>query len=1246
MECKIFISSTFKDMQNERDVIRNEVLPEIERYAFKYGVSIDIVDLRWGINTDECESSDAASVKILKTCFDEITICKPFFIGVIGERYGWIPSLNNIKNSIDTAFLDRIEFKEKSVTEYEMDFALSTYEENNASFIFCLRNKINGELSNEDKKVYYSNNEIDKERIKILKEKIKTKCPNKYLEYEANIINNNFELNEFKDKLIDALKKEIDLRFSTLIKPQNDIEKELIYQNALINNKANYFSGRQNILENINSFYNSNEKILGIYGVSGIGKSSIISHEIAKSLKEEKIATLYFLCGVSDNSNFEHNLLVTLYYQLTRYLNISFDNNYLNTNYLQEHYEELESSFYVALIELAKIKKVRIYVDALDQLSLSDSGSVLTWLNAYYLNSLDLDIKIIFSYIPFDYINSDIILKNINTLELNGINEEDIILITKSILDKNKKTIPKKTYDIFLSKKNNNELCTSNPLYLSMVLQEIINFDYSDFKNIDLLKEEKNLSDEDAIYTYVYNLIDNAPITIGGQLLSLINRIKQKLDSEFVDVALGIISMSRNGVSESLIKGVFEELGLNFDAADFSYLKKTLRLFFKENNKKIDYSHKIIDDVLEDLYFNKYASKSLEINNATVRYLSKLEDSEFKKQEYLFYLKLVDNYGLFSKYLLDNKNDEIIINSFFGVYNEIMKDKKEQDFFFLSVLDNTKDITLDLIDNINNSELAFYIKEKLLLDILSNNKDLSLEIVIKIYSSLIKINYYYKSSKVALSYIAIYLKLVNKYLKNSNKYPETFKDIYCIYRDILLANKSIFILKLFIKKHINKTSKINNLELSDYFKLEELNILRRRNYSKYQRKLKEISLFDMNNSLYLLMIKREQYQENEYLSILDSHNFEYVYDNLEILEKAKKYALNNGKSIDLIMRIKGYINEIDKKLKLEESLELIKKKAYFLSFIGELYLTLNDLDRARTYLNQSLDLYELINKLSDNSDDLVKEANVLFYLEVINKNNHEASSKLYKRYRKYNKYEIDTFTRVVDVLMKIATFGYMTLIYIVGMFYISLRPYVFSFIKGGEINEVFQTYIFDNTEVFIFLLMGSFIIYILYYLHSFNKKSMKAHHYIKNSNLYFILSIIVIVALVIFSNIYYKNEYQNSLVFLFTNIIIGSISLFVIIYYFGRIIYYRNKINYHKDFNLFKKEINKNYILDLICVSLTLLFLISTMIFSDIKFFKLWHINNVSELAFILVLIANTCSLLVIIIEGIKRRSLRKGGDL
>ena len=127
MECKIFISSTFKDMQNERDLIRNEILPEIENHAMKYGITVNIVDLRWGINTDDCEDSDEASVKILKTCFDEITLCKPFFIGIVGERYGWIPSIDSIKNSIDPSFSNKLNFEEKSVTEYEMDFALNTY---------------------------------------------------------------------------------------------------------------------------------------------------------------------------------------------------------------------------------------------------------------------------------------------------------------------------------------------------------------------------------------------------------------------------------------------------------------------------------------------------------------------------------------------------------------------------------------------------------------------------------------------------------------------------------------------------------------------------------------------------------------------------------------------------------------------------------------------------------------------------------------------------------------------------------------------------------------------------------------------------------------------------------------------------------------------------------------------------------------------------------------------------------------
>jgi hypothetical protein len=43
------------------------------------------VDLRWGI-TDE----QKAEGQVLPICLAEIKRCRPYFIGLLGERYGWI----------------------------------------------------------------------------------------------------------------------------------------------------------------------------------------------------------------------------------------------------------------------------------------------------------------------------------------------------------------------------------------------------------------------------------------------------------------------------------------------------------------------------------------------------------------------------------------------------------------------------------------------------------------------------------------------------------------------------------------------------------------------------------------------------------------------------------------------------------------------------------------------------------------------------------------------------------------------------------------------------------------------------------------------------------------------------------------------------------------------------------------------------------------------------------------------------
>jgi hypothetical protein len=46
-----FVSSTFRDMQAERDALHRIVMPRLREEARQYGEAVQFVDLRWGIST-------------------------------------------------------------------------------------------------------------------------------------------------------------------------------------------------------------------------------------------------------------------------------------------------------------------------------------------------------------------------------------------------------------------------------------------------------------------------------------------------------------------------------------------------------------------------------------------------------------------------------------------------------------------------------------------------------------------------------------------------------------------------------------------------------------------------------------------------------------------------------------------------------------------------------------------------------------------------------------------------------------------------------------------------------------------------------------------------------------------------------------------------------------------------------------------------------------------------------------------
>ena len=365
-EYRIFISSTFKDMQQERDAIRNEVFPELEFFAKQLNIAISIVDLRWGINTEECETNNESSFKIFRTCFDEIDESKPFFVGLVGNRYGWIPDLNSLPLSLDSKFKDFLRFQGKSITESEMLYAIDTFEKDGL-FVFAFRNNIIGELTPNEKETYLSSSLEDKKKIDDLKKRLKSNEIISYFDYDASINEGVLDLKDFVNEITSLIKEKISLTIKE-DEDKNAIDKILEEQASEIDINHSTFSGRENVFEKINNFYQSEDKYLAISGESGTGKSSLIQEEIYRKSKDPNMNVISFLLGSGEGSKDVRYALAAILYQVKKLNKHKFNERYLDINNVDDDYDSLVNSLSLEIAQLSKKKPVYIYLDAFDQL--------------------------------------------------------------------------------------------------------------------------------------------------------------------------------------------------------------------------------------------------------------------------------------------------------------------------------------------------------------------------------------------------------------------------------------------------------------------------------------------------------------------------------------------------------------------------------------------------------------------------------------------------------------------------------------------------------------------------------------------------------------------------------------------------------------------------------------------------------------------------------------------------------------
>ncbi|HSB12297.1 MAG TPA: tetratricopeptide repeat protein [Blastocatellia bacterium] len=110
---RVFVSSTFRDMHGERDELIKKTFPHLRKLCEERGVAWGEVDLRWGITEEQSQRGE-----VLPICLGEIHRCRPYFIGLLGERYGWVP--DEIPHELIEQEPWLQEYLHRSVTELEI----------------------------------------------------------------------------------------------------------------------------------------------------------------------------------------------------------------------------------------------------------------------------------------------------------------------------------------------------------------------------------------------------------------------------------------------------------------------------------------------------------------------------------------------------------------------------------------------------------------------------------------------------------------------------------------------------------------------------------------------------------------------------------------------------------------------------------------------------------------------------------------------------------------------------------------------------------------------------------------------------------------------------------------------------------------------------------------------------------------------------------------------------------------------
>jgi tetratricopeptide (TPR) repeat protein len=527
---RVFISSTFRDMHAERDHLVKVVFPALRERLGPYRVHLVDIDLRWGVTREQAENE-----QVITLCLEQIDECRPFFLGFLGDRYGWVPP--RLPAETLRRFPWTADHPGASVTELEIRHGV-LHAGGARHALVCLRDPHSLASIPEPTRsaVFAETNPDARRRLAVLKQQLTagghaaaapypcrwdadaydrpTRSPGRLVGLEA------FG-RQVHDWLWEAVRAELNLPGQPTGGHGDPLAEEADFHERLMELRLRVYAGREQLNDALHAYSAGDSELpCLVTGPSGSGKSAALVRFVTTLRRSHpEVFVLAHFVGASPRSTSLREMLGRLCGELKRRFGFGL--------VVPETTAERITTFLGFLASVPAETRVVLVLDAVNQLDATAGAHALAWLP----ERLPPHVKLLASCLADPGTPHSVLAafrqRQVQSVPVEPLTDADRREIIRSVPKLTAKTLDERQVQLLLSNP-----ATANPLFLMVALEELRGF--GSFEHLN--QRIADLPSGEGAVTALF-----------GQVFE---RLEEEFDRELVQTVLKLLASSRHGLSE------------------------------------------------------------------------------------------------------------------------------------------------------------------------------------------------------------------------------------------------------------------------------------------------------------------------------------------------------------------------------------------------------------------------------------------------------------------------------------------------------------------------------------------------------------------------------------------------------------------------------------------------------------------------------------------------------------------------